>query len=202
MENKDAILPITYFPSIAYLKYLNELDSVIDIYENYQRRSERNKTTILGANGRLDLIVPLKKGKTKVNVKDVRIAYDENWVSQHLKTIRSAYGTSPYFEFYYPDISKLLKSRPVYLLELFTSITKFLNSRQILKKIRMSKSFVNPADYSGTDLRHLKKIEISYYQPYAQVFEEKYGFESNLSILDTMFNTGPETGWIIKGSKI
>jgi hypothetical protein len=197
VHSKDAILPVSYFPSVAYLSVINRYSTTIELHEHYQRRSMRNKTTIISANGTLDLIVPLKKGKTKSKVKDVRIAYDEDWITNHIRSIQTAYGTAPYFDFYYEDVSAILLNKPVLLCELIFDILSFLQRKNIIGIFESSQSYRHSNELEARDFRSFKMIAAQGYAIYQQVFEHKYGFVPNLSILDTLFNTGPESRLII-----
>jgi hypothetical protein len=167
---------------------LKEVATVtIDTAENYQKKSARNRYSILSANGPITLSVPLKKGKAnQLNIKDVLIAYDEDWVSNHLSSIRSAYGKSAYFEHYYGPLEQILNRKPTTLHELNLALLKF-----VLKALRWEK----PIMESEYFLKSFTTPEIN--KPYPQVFEEKYGFVSDLSILDLLFNMGPEAGYYL-----
>lgn len=171
----------------------------IEVCESYQKRSLRNKCIILGANGPITLTIPLNKGKHSFKlITEVEISYHDQWVGHFLHTIRSCYGTAPYFDFYYPDIEDLIKSNYKYLWNLNNDMLSL-----ILRKIGLdidmytTKDFIKSYDDSFVDIRQKK---IKDYQPirsttvvYSQVFEDRFGFVSNLSILDLLFCTGPES---------
>ena len=106
----DLILSTTYFPSINYLTCLNNFQNIlIENYEYHKRHSDMNRTNILGSNGIIMLTVPIKK-KSKTLIKDVKIA-DNLWKKKHIKSIQSAYGSSPFFIHYFDEINKLINKR-------------------------------------------------------------------------------------------
>jgi hypothetical protein len=177
------ILKSFLFPSLEYFSKLkNEKGIEIDSVENYQKRSQRNKYKILAANGIEELSVPLRKGKSaQKNITEVLIAYDEDWITNHLKSIKSAYGNSAYFEHYFPKIEKLFHQKFEKIYDLNMAALSL-----ILSTLKMDIAIENSQEF-------LKIYEAEYQRkPYPQVFENKYGFSENLSILDLLFNTGPE----------
>lgn len=161
---------------------------LIDLHENYQKRSYRNRYDILTSNGKQSLSIPLKKGKNeKQRIDEVLISYDENWPNQHLHAIRSAYGKSPYFEHYFPLIETLLKNRFEKLVELNDA-----SLRKLLKTLRLN---IDVA-YTSTFIPD-KHLVIYTEKRYPQVFEYKFDFTKNLSIIDLLFNTGPEATYYL-----
>lgn len=175
----------TLFPSVDFFSTLKTFDIlVIDACENYQKRSYRNKYKILTANGPLTLSIPLQKGKNeKQLIKDVKISYEIDWVRNHLETIKSAYGKSAYFDYYFDPMELLLQKNLTYLFdlngELLVQILEWLNFEI---EISRSQEFLS----ATTDFLNEAKT-------YPQVFESKFGFTPNLSIIDLMFNMGPES---------
>jgi hypothetical protein len=169
----------------------------LEKYENYQKRSYRNKCLILAANGILPLTIPLKKGKNnKSPISKVEISYEENWQINHIRSIKSAYTSSPYYEYYMDDIEELINSKHIYLYNFNLNIIKWfckvlditlLESEEYIKEM-------------PNDLRHviLPKSRIDNLTSYIQVFSEKYEFQSDLSILDLIFCKGPEVKTYLK----
>ena len=194
------IIKTEYLPPIStFWGIMNSDQVLLEVCETYQKKSTRNRTKILGVNTVEMLSIPLKKGKRRNRpIQEVQIAYDDNWSSKHLHSIRSAYGNSPYFDFYYDDLKDILTSKTDYLLDLNNKLLQFLiDAIGLDVNIESTSTFIK--EYPGThlDLRNLpfENPEIPNYEakPYNQVFEEKHGFVENLSILDLLMCKGPES---------
>ena len=144
MEPSIFISPSLLFPPISFFSQaLNTKEITIDVHENYQKRSFRNKYLILSSNGILPLSVPLSKGKNQQQkIKDVTISYAENWIKIHLDALKSAYGKSPYFEHYYPTYIQLLNKKFATLNELNNAALRLilsqLKSDIFIKEIKFS----------------------------------------------------------------
>jgi hypothetical protein len=185
-------LPISYFGPIAYYSVMVNYPNIIEAYENYQKRSIRNRAHILSSNGPICLSVPLEKGKTKKLISEVRIAYHENWQSNHRTAIVSAYGTAPYFDYYYPYIEQILSTKYETLFSLFEAIQSF-----VCRTIGIeSGTYTQAYDRSTKSTRPIfigkdKNIELKK-SKYTQVFSDRFAFNADLSILDLIFNRGPE----------
>lgn len=191
----NVLLHPTYFPSIAHFVAIAKSESVIfEIEDNYQKQTYRNRTYIYGANGRLLLNVPVKHThKARQKYKDVRIANDENWQDLHWKSLQSAYRTSPFFEFYEDELKPLFKKKHTFILDYnFECLDLVLDCLQLdieyLKTTKYSKNASPLIDYRN--LTNARKEATFDFDTYTQVFTNKHGFISNLSILDLMFNEG------------
>ena len=209
MKQKDPfILSTAYFGPVQYFcRIASENPVIIEQYDHYSKQTYRNRCEIMGANGKLVLSIPVKKlPQKKTWVKDIRIDYDTNWQKIHLRGIISSYKSSPFFEFYFDDLEWVFQKRTRFLIDLNQDILKILiDYLGINKKIILSEKFINSA--SKPDLRDLisPKKDIKkdpYFKPvsYTQVFSTRHGFIENLSILDLIFNTGPESINILKKS--
>ena len=117
---KELVLSTSYFPSISYIRLLNEYEKVsIDIGEHFIKQTHRNRCVISGANGRLNLIVPSEKWKSNTAVRDIRISYSDNWQKLHWKSLESAYRSSPYFEYYEDKLREIVMGeKETYLVDL------------------------------------------------------------------------------------
>lgn len=184
-----------YLPPIEYFFYLiNCENAIIDIHENFVKQTFRNRTSILSPNGKLDLVIPLLKKGKQSKIKNIKIAYYENWKKTHWKSIESAYRNSPYFEYYEDDfrpffMEKKQDSLIDFNLQLLSKIIEILDIDVELKK---SDSYISNED-SIVDYRTIspKKNNNLIFDEYIQVFSNKTGFITNLSILDLIFNEGP-----------
>ena len=191
----NILLHPTYFPNISHFIAIVKAGTLIfEVCDNYQKQTYRNRTYIYGANGKLALNIPITHThKNRELYKDVKIVNDTYWQSQHWKSLQSAYRTSPYFEYYEDELASLFHKKYDYILDFnFECIDRVLECLQL--EIPYQKSTVYETEVSdGVDLRYLanvRKEKPILYTPYTQVFESKYGFINNLSILDLLFNEG------------
>lgn len=196
------LLTTSYFPPIQYYsKIVKDENVLIEKYENYGKQSFRNRCDIYGANGKLTLSVPVIKGaKFKILTRDIRIEYVEDWRKVHFKGIESAYRKSPFYEYYIDDIEPIFSKKHKYLLDLNNEILEVVNDiLEINPSINMTEDYIK--DTEGIDdwregihpKKSRQKEDKSFVAtPYTQVFSDKLGFEPNLSVLDLIFNLGPE----------
>ena len=204
LNNQKLILSdLHYLPSIPYLsKFLSHPQILLEQHENYRKRSFRNRTLIATANGVLRLSVPLEKGKNEqLNIRKVRISYEENWPQRHWTAIQSAYGKAPYFVYYADDIRPLLEAKPTFLFELNLSILDTLFQILDLRpNVQLTQAYLPETPVGMVDFRNrITPQNYADYRdenyravPYPQVFMEKTGYLPNLSILDLIFCQGPE----------
>ena len=191
----DILLHPTYFPSLSHFVAISKADSVtFEVEDNYQKQTYRNRTYIYGANGKLLLNIPVKHShKNRQKYKDVKIANDENWQDLHWKSLESAYRTSPYFEYYEDEFKPLFEKNHKFVLDY-----NFECLELVLECLQLDLNYFKTAEYSKnasplTDYRNLvnaRKEPSFLFDKYTQVFGVKYGFISNLSILDLLFNEG------------
>lgn len=205
---KNCILSTAYFGNIQYFTKLLLYENIfIEKYENYQKQSFRNRFEIQSANGNLTLSIPVKKSnELKTPISEVCIDYTENWQKNHLKALESAYKNSPYYEYYIDDFIDFLNKKHENLLEHNTQLTHLIAKTIGIKtKIEFTQEFF-PIYENSQDFRNsihpktkMQKID-TYFQAvkYYQVFENKFPFAPNLSILDLIFNEGPRTKEILE----
>ncbi|MBC3846905.1 WbqC family protein [Winogradskyella echinorum] len=198
----NCLIHPTYFPNVAHVTIMVKSDVVyFEVCDNYQKQSHRNRTEIYGANGKLALTVPVSyTQKNRQLYKDVKIANEDNWQQQHIKSLQSAYSMSPFFEFYIDDLMPLFENRFDYILDFnlhcFEVLLHMLQLNIISKPtLCFEKEPIDKIDYRQLVKRN---FEVNTLQPYTQVFTEKHGFISNLSILDLIFNEGPNTELYLK----
>jgi len=196
----ELLIELHYLGSTAYYgALLNAQQICIEGHEHYSKGSYRNRMHIATPQGKMRLSIPLIKGKnSQMPVRDVQIAYDENWQLQHWKGILAAYGKSPFFEFYGDELQVFYERKEKYLFDWNWSLFEWINETMNLELVcRMSeeyiKSGVHENDKRDQFTPKLKtQSSSSNVKPYGQVFEDKTGFLPNLSILDMLFCTGPE----------
>jgi hypothetical protein len=187
----------TFLPSIAtYITMVHAPKVCFEVQDNYQKQTYRNRTFIYGANGRLGLHIPVHYSqKNRQKSSEIQIDNSSNWQTTHWKSIESAYKTSPFFEYYEDDFKPLFITPQHNLMNFNFECMLVVN--QCLKldlELFKTKEFIK--NYKADDFRFLvnARKEIAFeHQPYIQVFESKHGFIPNLSILDLIFNEGPNS---------
>ncbi len=190
-----------YLPNAEYFSWLLKQDTVFFAGETlYQKQTFRNRTMIYGANGELKLIIPIRHNQKNTKPLDIeiKISYDMNWQNQHWKSICSSYRSSPFFEFYEDEIAEFYKEKReslfMFNLSLLIKLMMLLEEPFEYKII----SFENGI-YSHLNSLITPKIKSqTIFETYTQVFSSKHGFISNLSILDILFNLGPNSSDYLK----
>lgn len=200
-KSEDSIFSSAYLPPFDYFKVLhNSGRCLIEQWENYQKQSFRNRCNIYGANGLLSLIIPVDRSKgLSLPIKEITIDYGTNWQKGHWKAIESAYNSSPFFEYYSSDFFSFYNKEHLFLFDFNTELTRLLISLLgIETELSFTECYIK--EYSKNDYRsaiHPKKkspFENSNKKgQYHQVFAQKYGFIENLSVIDLLFNEGPES---------
>ena len=189
----NPLLPTAYLAPISYYAILLQHPNCsIELHENFIKQSIRNRCNIYGANGKLRLSIPKeRKGSSKTIIENLKISYKQNWQKQHWNSIESAYNSSPFFEYYKDELKPFYEEKEEYLVNFNGKLQKaILSMLQKKNTIKNTTKYLNKGDFF--DLRNytwkLKKQE-----KYDQVFMEKQGFIANLSVLDLLFNLGPES---------
>lgn len=209
MIRKTLLTPACFGP-VQYFMHLWRGPVIIENHANYVRQTYRSRYIIAGANTPLTLSVPVEKGHSlKIPERDVKIAYHMPWQKNHWRSIVSAYNSSPFFEFYMDDIEPFFQKRYTYLLDLNLAVTEVLTDLlSIDSEISFTSEFNQNPGNGILDLReslHPKKDYTRndpFFKPvaYKQVFDDRHGFIPNLSILDLLFNKGPEARLILTQS--
>jgi hypothetical protein len=181
---------------------------IIEQHENYTKQTYRNRCNIISANGLIPLSIPIDKGEElKCPIKEIRMSEHGNWQALHWKSIVSAYNSSPFFEYYYDDFVHFYDRKFRYLFDFNWSLMELiLNQLDVKLDLSFSSSFVSPQSQGLLDFResiHPKKNPANvdeYYNEigYYQVFEHKFGFIPNCSIVDLLFNMGPESESVLR----
>ena len=191
-----SIFSTAYFPCISYMaRFLAEDEPVVEIWETYHKQTYRNRCCVMTANGVESMSVPVVKvNGNHTMTKDVMISPIENWQHIHSRCLESAYKASPYFDHYYDYLRPIFEGHFERLVDLNDAAMK-----AVFKMLKVNKEIVHTTDYvheSDDDLRKAftpkKPFDSKFFPIYYQVFSEKFPFASDLSVLDLIFNEGPE----------
>jgi hypothetical protein len=207
-EPDAVLLSIAYLGPVQYLsKFLIFPVRIIERYDHYSKQTYRNRCYIMGANRILPLSIPVLKGRAhKTFVRDIRIDYHKKWQKHHWRSIESAYRHAPFFEFYMDEFSPFYEQKFEFLMDFNVALLEVvLQSLEIDNTIRYSTEFIDVAVNDYADFReiiHPKRDEASdpFFVPvsYPQVFAERLGFKANLSIIDLLFNEGPNARSVLE----
>ena len=176
---------------------------LIEQHETYPRQTYRNRCYIYSANGVIPLSIPVERGSFhKVKLTDIKIDKSRKWQREHIHAIKSAYNSSAFYEFYADTILQPLHGNHDYLIDLNMDILETIASILELDiTIEKTSSFIKEYDDNYADLRYslTPKNELAFIpREYFQVFSPTHGFKPNLSIIDLLFNMGPETWSYLK----
>ncbi len=189
-----------YLPSIRYMAWIVAKKEITFVLTNhYQKQTYRNRTEIYGANGKLKLTIPISNNKNQKNQldRDVNIFNDSSWQRDHWKSLESSYRSSPFFEFYEDDLYPFFHEKHLKLMDLnMALIKKIFSLLEIVIKFKKTNKYDEFSELINAKQKTIYKIPI-----YHQVFNSKYGFINNLSILDLIFNVGPESNNYLKKLK-
>lgn len=181
-------------------------DSVtFEMEDNFQKQTNRNRMYIYSPNGLQLLNIPVKHSKDRYQkTKDVKIEDAFDWQKQHFKSLEAAYRTSPFFEYFEDDLLPIFQKKHTFLMDLnFEALEIVSNCLGIKLSYEKTTEYFHEAQ-EFLDLRGLAngKKDTSAFEPYTQVFEEKYGYINNLSILDLLFNEGRYATEYLKAQKL
>jgi hypothetical protein len=192
------LIELQYLPPVSYFSLLRNFESVfVEKFEHYEKQTYRNRCYINTSQGVETLIVPLTAKHGKTLIKDVRIDYNQKWLNNHWRSIQTAYGKAPFYEYYHQDLHDILFKRQEFLydlnLHLLTMCLKWLRYNIVVREttiyektpqtgISDYRSAINPKKAEGCN-GFYKSVE------YRQVFGSK--FVENLSIVDLIFCKGP-----------
>jgi hypothetical protein len=194
----NTILPLSLVPSIPFMAAaLNADHLVFDGGEHYVKQTIRNRYHILTGNGILALTIPAvgQKGQ-KIATADIRIERSKPWLRDHLRAIEAAYRSAPFYEHYFGKVESILSNDAADFRSFFESAFP-----QWMALLKMDKPFAVRHQYTGSHHNSFSKGSIKApsdfpedtpYHPYVQVFADRFSFQPHLSVLDLLFNEGPE----------
>ena len=201
----EALIHPTYFPSISHFAVMAQADKIVlEMEDNFQKQTNRNRMYIYSPNGIQLLNIPVKHSPSKhQKTKDIQLETAFDWQKQHFKSLEAAYRNSPFFEFFEADIQPIFEKKHIFLMDLNLQTMEIISKCIGMKfdPIQTEEYFSQPIQ---TDFRSLVngKKDSSQFEAYPQVFEEKFGFSNNLSILDLLFNEGRHTLTYLKNQTL
>lgn len=203
---KTALLSSAYFAPIQWYQKLNRYDEVlIERCDSFIKQTYRNRCVIATANGLQSLTIPTERPSqsdssgSDTQGKDIRISNHGNWRHIHSNALKSAYGESPFFEYYADDIMPFFEHKWTFLYDFNMEITrKICELIDLRPNVRETEEYIKTP--AGTDdfrdaIRPKHPLTDENFNPqrYYQVYQHKFGFQANLSILDLLFNEGNES---------
>jgi hypothetical protein len=208
-QSEEVLLDLHYLPGLEYFACLNSFEKIcIESHEVFLKQTYRNRCYVLTANKVDILTVPVQTPSGKIPVRDVRIDYSQGWIRRHWGCLQSAYGKSPFFEYYSDDLKAIYHKKPTFLFdlnrELLTLCLKFIGLKKEVTYTLSYQSYVRNTLFDARSLISDKKgpNNFTFYKktPYYQTFGND--FVPNLSIIDLLFNKGPESRQILTESTI
>lgn len=202
LKERTALLQTTYFGPIQWYQKLYRYNHcLIEQYDSYQKQTYRNRCVIATANGLQTLTVPVScdgtAGDNKCLMKDVRISDHNQWRRVHWNALQSAYSESPFFEYYADDLHPIFEKKYTFLLDFNETIRqKICELIDIRPQVEYTQEYTTEHPYDYREVINAKHpLPDVDFKPkeYWQVFHHKHGFLPNLSILDLIFNMGPES---------
>lgn len=194
---EHAIFPLFYLPPVSFFTALKPFlaNTRFEIQEHFPKQTYRNRASIYAPNGKLNLTIPVEKGSRQhTSMKDVKISYNDNWQRTHWMSLQTCYRTSAYFEYYEADFEPFYQQKFTHLADFNTQLLALIF--KCLKwniEMRFTSEYHAEASHDFRSNIHPKKDMIFDQKPYYQLFQERYGFLKDLSILDLLFNKGPQS---------
>ena len=207
---KTVLLSSAYLPPVSYFSKLYAYEKVcVERFDHYMKQSYRNRCVIASAAGPLSLTIPTEKSEDpKCLMKDVRISDHGNWRHVHWNAFVAAYKQSPFFDYYADEFHEFFEKRYSFLFDFNTELCNWLCEQLDMHPVVVwSDDFI--VDTAGMDdfreqihpKKRLQTEDASFKAvPYYQVFQEKQGFQADLSVADLLFNMGPEGLLVLRDS--
>lgn len=195
MQNQ-AIFPLFYLPPVSYFTLLKENDFEFDLekFEHFPKQTYRNRATIASPNGSLNMVVPITKGsKLHTPYKDVKISYQDRWQRLHWLSMQTCYRSSAYFEFYEDGLAPFYEKKYEYLFDYnYDMLSWLFKQLKLTNQLTTTKSYETDTAVDYRSVLTKKEVPLVQTKPYFQVFSDRNEFIPNLSIVDLLFNQGPQ----------
>jgi len=201
MNPKEIVVSTAYLPTIEYFAFIAKSEVFfMEDAETYQKQSYRNRAYIMTAGGVQTLILPTRHETQRSCIRDVRIDYKCPWQLKHWRAIESAYSGTPYFLYFKDFLYPFFENRYEFLFDFNLELTAVLLQLFKIKKAPAFTGNFKKEYHERLDLRNLihpKKERFFQDSPYHQVFDDRYPFTGNLSVIDLLFNAGPDQTYLL-----
>ena len=193
------LFSLHYLPSIAFISELvKHKEILIETQENFIKQTYRNRCKILSANGTLPLIIPILHGENQL-ISEIKTQSETDWKRHHWQSIISAYNNSPFFLYYRDKFEAIYFDKNIHTLYEFNLklLELCLRLLKINIELKFTEVFVKDYEFDFRNRFSAKKMDFAFteFKPYYQVFDSKFGFQPNLSIIDLLFSQGPESSY-------
>jgi hypothetical protein len=197
------LISTAYLPPVEYFSVISSADEIlVEKEENYIKQTYRNRCYILSAHGPLLLTVPVYSGSVhKTAIKDLRIDYSKRWQQVHLRAMTASYNSAPFFEYYFDSLERIISSSHLFLLDLNMELTETINKFLKIEKPLSYSTHFEPAGNDDGDFRYKispKKVSTFRVKKYTQVFGSGDPIPGSLSIIDLIFNKGPDSAAFLR----
>ena len=205
------LLTSAYLPPVHYFTKLYAAPHIyMECYDHFVKQTYRNRCVIAGPDGPLTLTLPVEHGDKAVRpcTRDIRLSSHGNWPHLHRTALRSAYEGSPYFEYYADDLLPLYDRSWSFLVDFNEALTEvLLGLLDLHPDIRPTSAYADAVALGADDFRETIRPKIPFTddpaftpKPYYQIFSARTGFLPNLSMVDLLFNMGPESRLVLRDS--
>ena len=190
------VLPCCYLAPVSHYSAYYRADEVhLEVCDHFTKQTLRNRCWVDSPNGALALTIPIVKTEGKTMMRDVRISDHGNWRHQHWVALESSYRQSPFFEYYADDFAPFYEKKWEFLAdfneELMALVASLLDIQKPVARTMAYEAYeANGANgsYGANGANEANEVA----RPYYQVFASRHGFLPDLSIVDLLFNLGPE----------
>jgi hypothetical protein len=188
----NLVIPTSFLPPVSYISKLLHADhAVIDIHETFPKQTFRNRYEIATSQGRFRLTVQLSGRSNTSKTSEILVDQSDQWRVNHWRSIVTAYGSSPYFPYYSDEIKSFLFNKSERLIDFnLNALNGILKILKVKKEITFSDSYMSSGN---VNFEKNAFAHVTDFHRYMQVFEEKTGFQSDLSIIDLIFNIGNQS---------
>lgn len=201
MNPKEIVLSTAYLPTIEYFAFIAKSEVFfMEDAETYQKQSYRNRANIMTAGGVQMLILPTRHETQRSCIRDVRIDYKCPWQLKHWRAIESAYSGTPYFLYFRDFLYPFFEKKYEFLFDYNLELTEVLLGLFKIKKAPVFTGTFEKEYHEQFDLRNLihpKKEPLFQETPYPQVFGDRFPFIGNMSVIDLLFNAGPDREYLL-----